>query len=161
MNWNNQDLMLLIYDLASFNCYTEALTNIYICFIMEHIWTNQPCHYICWSRLSYNISLSHHIVILKNQAKEKDMNRFHLSLFVFILICTTSTRISGIRVGQQFSNPATRDEHVIVSTARVSRFTKEENVFRPNLEAPIAAGSSESEKRKVPTGSNPLHNKRW
>lgn len=91
------------------------------------------------------------------------MNRFHLSIFIFILICTISTRISGIRVGQQFPNPATREEHVIVSTVQVSRIGKrvaEKHVFRPNVKAPFAASTLESQKRIIHTGPNPLQNKR-
>ncbi|GMP66757.1 hypothetical protein CsSME_00026978 [Camellia sinensis var. sinensis] len=35
----------------------------------------------------------------------------------------------------------------------------EKQVFRPLFSSPVVRGF-ESEKRKVPTGSNPLHNKR-
>ncbi|WOG98825.1 hypothetical protein DCAR_0418170 [Daucus carota subsp. sativus] len=92
------------------------------------------------------------------------MNRFHLSLFVFVLLCTASTRVSGIRLGQPFPSPATRGERVTVPIAQDSRVSRrtaaEKHVFRPNVKAPIAAGTFEAEKRKVPTGPNPLHNKR-
>ncbi|KAK1405450.1 hypothetical protein POM88_005055 [Heracleum sosnowskyi] len=71
------------------------------------------------------------------------MKRFHLSLFVFVLICTTSTSVSGIRVGQPLSkNSATRDEHVTVPLAQVSRISPrkaEKNVFRPSVKAPVSA----------------------
>ncbi|KAK1405449.1 hypothetical protein POM88_005054 [Heracleum sosnowskyi] len=73
------------------------------------------------------------------------------------------TSISGFRVGQQFPNPATRDEHVIVPIAQVYRIsgrTTEKNVFRSNVKAPIASGTFESEKRKISNGPNPLHTKR-
>lgn len=89
------------------------------------------------------------------------MNRFHLSLFVFVLLCTASTRVSGIRLGQPFPSPATRGEPVPgAQVSRISRIAAEKHVFQPNVKAPIAAGTFEAEKRKVPTGPNPLHNKR-
>ena len=71
------------------------------------------------------------------------MKRFHLSLLVALLLLFTP-RFYAAR--SSFPSP---------STAR-------QQTFRPKTNAPFAsqAGEFESEKRKVPTGSNPLHNKR-
>ncbi|KAK9284842.1 hypothetical protein L1049_024022 [Liquidambar formosana] len=72
------------------------------------------------------------------------MNRFHLFLFLAFLLFTTP-RIEAIRP-RSFSSPSARNQQV----------------FHPWESAPIGekAGEFESEKRRVPTGSNPLHNKR-
>ncbi|KAE8075638.1 hypothetical protein FH972_014334 [Carpinus fangiana] len=75
------------------------------------------------------------------------MNRFHLcSLLVALLLLFTPRRIYAIRAS--FTVPSTAAEQA----------------FRPRpVHAPFASqtrGFFESEKRRVPTGSNPLHNKR-
>ncbi|KAG6661203.1 hypothetical protein CIPAW_03G157300 [Carya illinoinensis] len=74
-------------------------------------------------------------------------NRFHLcTLLVAFLILLSTPRFYAIRVS--VSGPS--------STATGQQ------PFRPKYNAPVAdrARAFESEKRRVPTGSNPLHNKR-
>ena len=73
------------------------------------------------------------------------MNHFHLSLFIAFLLVFTPMTVQAAR-------------H---SFPRLSFASQQ--VFRPPEEAPIHGHASEyfkSEKRRVPTGSNPLHNKR-
>ncbi|CAN4094246.1 unnamed protein product [Withania somnifera] len=71
------------------------------------------------------------------------MNIFHV-IFFFLLI-TTSSRIQAIRQlpGQVSGTPAARKSYV----------------FQPLVSAPVAQ-DFESSKRRTPTGSNPLHNKK-
>lgn len=75
------------------------------------------------------------------------MNRFHLcSLLVALLLLFTPRRIYAIR--PSFTVPS----------------TPAQQAFRPRaVHAPFASQTRDffgSEKRRVPTGSNPLHNKR-
>uniref|UniRef100_M1CTC3 Uncharacterized protein n=1 Tax=Solanum tuberosum TaxID=4113 RepID=M1CTC3_SOLTU len=72
------------------------------------------------------------------------MNIFHF-VFFFLLIITTSSRIQALRqLPEQVSGtPAARKSQV----------------FHPIVIAP-AAQVFESFKRRIPTGSNPLHNKK-
>ncbi|KAM0955819.1 hypothetical protein ACFX13_024769 [Malus domestica] len=76
------------------------------------------------------------------------MNRFQICLLFALLILFFAPRTHAIRTS--FPSP---------SSAR------SQQVFRPSVtSAPSTrdheARNFESEKRKVPTGSNPLHNKR-
>ncbi|KAK7276538.1 hypothetical protein RIF29_17679 [Crotalaria pallida] len=79
------------------------------------------------------------------------MMKKHFNLFLFFLITllfltTTTPRIHAIRT--KFSGPYTSSRH---------------QVFHPWANnSPISSRGREfnSEKRRVPTGSNPLHNKR-
>ncbi|KAG5569895.1 hypothetical protein H5410_059661 [Solanum commersonii] len=65
------------------------------------------------------------------------MNIFHFIFFFLLLIITTSSRIQALR-----QLPARKSQ-----------------VFHPIVIAP-AAQDFESFKRRIPTGSNPLHNKK-
>nr|DAD23462.1 TPA_asm: hypothetical protein HUJ06_024925 [Nelumbo nucifera] len=77
------------------------------------------------------------------------MNRFHLYLLVTFLILSISPSIHVLRTS--FTNLHTGNG-------------KQQKVFDYSSVKPPAsshqARDMESEKRKVPTGSNPLHNRR-
>ncbi|KAB5569627.1 hypothetical protein DKX38_003420 [Salix brachista] len=74
------------------------------------------------------------------------MKLFHLSLIVALLIFLSSTPRSSHAIRRSFSAPSTGQQ-----------------VFR-SLSSPSAvaerAEELESQKRRVPSGPNPLHNKR-
>ncbi|KAK4343520.1 hypothetical protein RND71_036614 [Anisodus tanguticus] len=72
------------------------------------------------------------------------MNIFHF-IFFFLLVTTTSSRIQAIRQlpTQVSGTPAARKSQVLKHLAS----------------APVAQ-DFESFKRRIPTGSNPLHNKK-
>ncbi|CAK9155375.1 unnamed protein product [Ilex paraguariensis] len=70
------------------------------------------------------------------------MNRFHLCFFIASLLFFSTLSVHAIR-RSEFSGD----------------FTGTKQVFQSSVSAP-AARDFKSEKRKVPTGSNPLHNKR-
>nr|GLL24190.1 hypothetical protein A4A49_22321 [Ipomoea trifida] len=75
------------------------------------------------------------------------MHRFHIS-FLIALLLTSSPRIHAARHHPPpLAGPSSpRSVHV-------------QQLFHPRASAP-AAGDFQSDKRRVPTGSNPLHNKR-
>nr|DAD20391.1 TPA_asm: hypothetical protein HUJ06_021854 [Nelumbo nucifera] len=76
------------------------------------------------------------------------MNRFHLCLLLSFLLLSISPRIQALRA----------------SFTSLSTGKQQQQVFDTSITAPDAFGQTtrdmESEKRKVPTGSNPLHNRR-
>ncbi|KAI3789475.1 hypothetical protein L2E82_02272 [Cichorium intybus] len=76
----------------------------------------------------------------------KTMIRFHITLsFLFLLFATTTTsRFNALPPAVAFPGP-------LHST---------EQLFIPSIAMPPASSDLNSEKRRVPTGSNPLHNKR-
>ncbi|BFG26081.1 hypothetical protein CerSpe_123550 [Prunus speciosa] len=73
------------------------------------------------------------------------MNRFQLCLLFTLLLFFAPTNNRAIQTS--FPSPAS---------------ARSQQVFRPSVSAPSTrqARVFDSEKRKVPTGSNPLHNKR-
>ncbi|KAJ6880399.1 hypothetical protein NC652_033674 [Populus alba x Populus x berolinensis] len=74
------------------------------------------------------------------------MKRFHLFLLLALLIFFSSAPRSSHAARRSFSAPSTSHQ-VFRSPFRASPFAERAKEF-------------ESQKRKVPTGSNPLHNKR-
>ncbi|KAK3184411.1 hypothetical protein Dsin_031697 [Dipteronia sinensis] len=96
------------------------------------------------------------------------MNRFQFyCLFVVAavtLLLVFTSRIQAARTS--FPSPATRNHHHLQHQQK----QQEESTFQPSAAVPISSLSSttttnttrefESQKRRVPTGSNPLHNKR-
>ena len=98
--------------------------------------------FLCFSSHSHYISQS--------------MNRFQylISLFLTLVVLI-------------FACPMNHNNLIIVEAIRtkelmmVPRYSAPSSrFFRPGRPEPFAAGEFESEKRRVPTGSNPLHNKR-
>ncbi|KAJ7960352.1 putative Clavata3/esr-related 20 [Quillaja saponaria] len=74
-----------------------------------------------------------------------NMNHFHFHLLVTLLLLFTPRNMHAIRT--RLSSPSTTSQPV----------------FRPRpVSAPFSYSGKDlySEKRRVPTGSNPLHNKR-
>ncbi|KAE9606230.1 hypothetical protein Lalb_Chr10g0105701 [Lupinus albus] len=72
------------------------------------------------------------------------MNMKHFNLFLFLTLIFLTPRIRAMKI--KFSGPSTSNQHV----------------FHPWANSPISSRGRQfmSEKRRVPTGSNPLHNKR-
>ncbi|KAK4847226.1 hypothetical protein QYF36_027280 [Acer negundo] len=101
------------------------------------------------------------------------MNRFQFYclfvLAVVTLLLVFTPRIQAARTS--FPSPATRNQHQDHHHYHHQQKQQQESTFQPSATVPISSISStttntnttrefESQKRRVPTGSNPLHNKR-
>lgn len=117
-------------------------------FVKPYIYGISPCAFFIYH--------SHIFILLLLLPHLDIMNRFQefCLLFTLLLLLFSPRSIHGIRI-TGFPSP---------SSAKRRRTQQQVFHFRPS----VTSGPSkpkenyyESEKRKVPTGSNPLHNKRW